>query len=867
MTLLYRALLLLYPREFRARYATDILAAIDDRRRAARASGGPALVRFHLRALVDLLANAAGERLGRPGPAGSPAARSSRMMAIGQDVRFAVRMLRRRPALSFFSAATLALGIGSITAVASLVDAVLIRPLPYPRPSEIVAIGGVVDSQPTGISYENLRDIGDGTTSITANSPFIAQSVNLTGVAEPDRLRGGFVTSGFFAVVGVPPAIGRHFGPDVDRPGAAREAVLTDQAWRTRFGGRDMVGESIQLNNAPFTVVGIMPPGFAFPIDEIEVFLPFWTTTAGLARDNHNYFGVARLAAGTSLVAANAEAAAVAAVLERTYPGVNRGRSAAVRPLQDVLTGDLATPLRLLATMVVLMLLAAAANVAGLQLGDSAARGREIAVRSALGAGRLRMLRQLLFESIARAGIGAVAGIGAAAAFIGSLVANAPAGVYGLEYARLGWIPVIVAAVTTLAAGIAAGLPAALQWTSDRGLTGHAGTRVTADPRVSRTRTVLVVCQVAVAAVLLVAAGLTMRSFERLTSVDTGFDASNLLTMEYRLPRNKYASPLAQSQFHHQVVERVEAVPGVAVAASVRALPFSGNGNASTYRLVSGGEARTASINAVSSRYFEALRIPLLAGRGFTASEGEAPVVVVSRALTQRAWPGVDPIGRDVHFDEVGITARVVGVVGDVRHQDLADADEGTIYTHHAQNPSVFNTLVVRTAGPPMALADTVRRAVWSIDPDQPVWKIRTLESLVARSTAARLFLLQLVLFFGISVAALSLLGLYGVVASSVAQRTREIGVRMALGAPRTRVLRLVLWAGLRPGLIGLAVGLAGAAAGAQVLRGVLFGITPRDPVTFAGVTFLLLLATLAACWVPARRALRLDPVHALRGD
>jgi predicted permease len=336
--------------------------------------------------------------------------------------------------------------------------------------------------------------------------------------------------------------------------------------------------------------------------------------------------------------------------------------------------------------------------------------------------------------------------------------------------------------------------------------------------------------------------------------------------MEYRLPRNKYATPVAQSQFHQQVVDRVEAVPGVAVAASVRALPFSGNGNSSTYRLVGGGEARSASINAVSSRYFEALRIPLLAGRGFTASEAGTPVVV-SRALAQQAWPGLDPIGRHVHFDEVGITATVIGVVGDVRHQDLTDADEGTIYTHHEQNASVFNTLVVRTSGPPMALADTVRRAVWSIDPDQPVWKIRTLESLVARSTAPRLFLLQLVLFFGISVAALSLLGLYGVVASSIAQRTREIGVRVALGAPRTRVLRLVLWAGLRPGLIGLAVGLAGAAAGAQLLRGVLFGITPRDPVTFAGVTFLLLLATLAACWVPARRALRLDPVHALRGD
>ena len=868
MTSIYRALLRLYPHAFRTRYAADVLRAIDDRRAAAAAAGLLALARFHAGASLDLLTNAVGERLGRPGAAAHRAPRASRVVAFTQDAKFAARMLWRRPALSFFSAATLALGIAAIAAVVSLIDAVLIQPLPFPRPAEIVSIGGVVEGRPAGLSYENLRDAVDATRALSSSSPFFAQSVNLTGVAEPDRLRGGFVTSGFFDVVGVPPAVGRTFDAGADPPGGERVAVLTDQAWHVRFGGRDIVGQAIHLNNAPFTVIGIMPPDFDFPIDEVEVFLPFWTTSAGTARDNHNYFAVARLAPGATLEEANAEAAAVAANLERAYPETNRGRGLSVRPLKDALTGDMAAPLRLLAAMMLLMLLAAAANVAGLQLGDSAARGREIAVRAALGAGRFRIVRQLLLESLARTAVGAAAGIAAATAFVSVLAANAPPGVYGIEQSRIGPLTIAIVAIIALCAGIAAGLPSALQWTGDRGLArSGSGTRATPDARVSRLRTALVVCQVAVAAILLVAAGLTARSFSRLAAVDTGFDDSNLLTMEYRLPPNKYPSMPAQAQFHREVVERISAIPGVTVAASVRALPFSGNGNSSSYRLAAGGEPRTATINTISPGYFEALRIPLLAGRGFAPSEGGTPVVVVSRSLASRAWPGEGAIGRELYFDEAGIVARVIGVVGDVRHRDLTDADQGTVYTHQDQNAAVFNTLVVRTAGPPMALADAVRRTVWSVDPDQPVWKIRTLESLVTRSTATRLFLSQLVVFFGLSVAALSLLGLYGVVATTVAQRTREIGVRMALGAPRAGVLRLVLWAGLRPGLIGMVVGLGAAAAGAQVLRGVLFGITPREPVTFAAVAAALMVAALAACWVPARRALTLDPVHALRAD
>jgi putative ABC transport system permease protein len=870
MTAVYRLLLRLCPPPFRARYATDILRALDDRRAAAAAAGRGSLVLFHLRAIADLLVTAAGERLGRPGPAGSRGPRHHlTLSAVAQDARFGLRMLRRRPALSFFSAATLALGIAAITTIASLIDAVLIQPLPFPRPSEIVAVGGVVEGRPAGISYENLRDIKARAMGLRALSPFFAQSVNLTGVAEPDRLRGGFVTSDFFDVVAITPALGRVFDRRVDHPGTDRVAVLADAAWRGRFGARpDILGQTIHLNNAPFTVVGVLAPGFRFPIDEVEVWLPFWTTTTQTDRGSHNYIAVGRVTADVTVQQASEEVAAIAATLERAYPELNRGRSARVRSFKDALVGEIAPLLQLLATMVGILLLVAAANVAGLQLGDTALRRREIAVRAALGAGRLRIARQIIFESVTRAAVGVVFGLLAARAAIGLLVANAPAGAYGIENAGLSLRVVLVSALVAGLAGIAAGLPAAFRWTTAGTLAGTgAGGRTTGDAATSRLRTGLVVCQVAFASLLLVAAGLTSRSVAQLRAVEAGFDASNVLTMEYRLPRNKYQSTSAQAEFHRQVLERVGAIPGVSAAAAVRALPFSGNGNTVSYSLAAQGEPRQATFNAVSPRYFDAMRIPVLAGRAFQRTEGQEPVVLVSRALARREWPGVNPIGRRVYFDEFNIVATVIGVVGDVRHRELAQADEGTIYTHQDQNPSVFNTLVVRTSGSPMALADAVRRAVWAVDSDQPVWKIRTLGSLVDGSTVTRRFLSEVVVFFGVSVAALALLGLYGVVASAVTQRTREIGVRVALGAPRDRVLALVLWTGVRPGLVGLILGLAGAIGATQLLRTVLFGIGPRDPFTFAAVAGLMLSAVLAACWVPARRALAVDPVNALRQE
>ena len=864
---LYRLLLLLYPRAFRDRYGAGMLQAFADSRRAAHAAGVGALARLYASSVRDVVLNACAERAGWPGlRVTSDQGPNGYTTALIQDVRFAFRMLWRRPAMAFFSIATLALGLGAVTAVGSLAHAVLLHPLPFPEPDRLVSVRGLVQAGPVGLSFENMRDLRERSHTLAALTPFFAQSVNLTGVAEPDRVRGAFVTSDFFLVVATDPQLGRVFGREADAPGSERVVVLTDGLWRRRFDARaDVLGTRITLNNAAFTVIGVLPVGFTFPIDAAEVFLPFWTAPTTTARDRHNYGSVGRLSPQSDIDQASAELATTAAHLAEEYPDANRGRSTLVEPLKQALSEDLTAPLAMLLVMVGLMLAAACANVAGLQLGATAARRREIAVRAALGAGRARIVRQLLIETVVRALAGTVVGVVAGHAALRFLVANAPEGIYGLEDASVRPIIILAAVGAALLTGIFAGLPPALQWTRQANLSpSDGGDRTAGDVRTSRLRRVLVVSQLALAAMLLVAAGLTARSFVRLLNVEPGFEPGQLLTMEYRLPGNKYVSGGAQASFHKEVIARVRTIPGVVDAAGVRALPFSGNGSVETFKVPEHREPLSAGFNTVSDRYFDAMKIPLLAGRTFAPTE-RAPVVVVSQSFAATTWPGQNPLGRQLIFENAGITAAVIGVVGDVRHRDLLDDGARTIYASHQQNPGVFNTLVVRTSVPPLSVADAVKRAVWDIDRDQPVWKIRTLDALVDRSLAARRFLLQLVMFFGISAAGLSVVGLYGVVAANVSQRTREIGVRIAFGATRGGLLRMILWQGAKLGALGIGAGLATSLLFVQVLQGFLYGIDAHDPVTFAATGTLLMLATLVASMLPARRATRVDATLSLR--
>lgn len=854
----YRMALRLYPAPFRRRFANDMTAAFEWRLRQARARGRLAVAWLTLATAADLLHNAAAERFVR-----RPALRG-----VMQDLGLSVRRMARRPADAIVTIVTFAIGIGAVATIFAIVHAVLLSPLKFPEPDQLVSVRGSIAGRESGVSYENAIDLAAGMRTIAALSPFAAQSVNLTGVAEPDRLRGGFVTSEFFGVVATPPALGRAFTPADDAAGAEPVAVLSHGAWQRRFGGAPgILSARLTLNNVVFSVVGVMPASFDFPIDEVEVWLPIRRFTGSTSREFHNFFVVARLADGTSLTDAGAEAAAMAADLERRYPA-NREIALRVEPLHETLTSDSRAPLGLLMGLVIVMLVAASLNVAGIRLGATLSRRREIATRAALGASRARLMTQLAGESMAAGAVGSLAGLALAAGAIALITRTSGIGVTGLEHASINLTVAAVSIAAGLLAGLFAGLLPAWQWSRlDQSAAFRDGVRTTG--RSTRLRSALVVAQVAVALVMLAAAGLLVRSYARLTSTEPGFAAADVLTLEYRLPRNKYGSPAAQAAFHAAVLDRVRAVPGVLDAASVRALPFSGNGSSLEYRIAPGeAQARGAAFNTVSDRYFETMGIRIERGRAFDrrdAQAGAARAVVVSAALAQQAWPGNDPVGKQIYFTQPAMSATVVGVAADVRHAALSDARLEAIYALTEQNPGIFMTLAVKTAGAPLAFADAVRRAVWSVDADQPMWKIRTLASLVDASLARDRFLLRALLFFALSAVFLAMLATYGTVAQGVAERRREIGVRMALGARGASVLALVLRGTLVRCLIGVTAGLAVALAAAPALRAFLYGVEPADPITFGGSCLLLILASVFACWLPARRALHVNPIVALR--
>lgn len=855
-TRIYAAALKLYSTAFRRRFAAGMIQAFEWRMANARARGRLAVAALAAATAADVTLNAAGERLGH----------LRALRGFAADMRVSVRRMIRQPGESLVTIATLAVGIGSVTAIFGIVHAVLLSALPFPESDRVVAVLGSFSGRPSGVSLANAQDLDRSLRTFEALTPFSAQSVNLTGIAEPDRIRGGFVTSGFFGVVAMPPALGRALRPEDDVQGAAPVAVLSHEAWQRRFGGAgDVLSRRLTLNNVTYSVVGVMPRGFAFPVDAIEIWLPVRAYTGSATRDAHNFLVVGRLQRGVTLAEAQAEATSAAGDLSRMYPG-NEGLAIALQPLQETLTTGSRAPLGLLFAMVTLMLVAACVNVAGLKVGATISRSREIATRAALGAGRLRLAAQMIGESVIAGSIGALAGVAVAAAALQVIVRTSALGVYGFERASINGTVLLFAVGAGLLAGALSGLLPALHWSR---LTAASpfrdGTRVTG--AAGGLRSLLVVAQIALAVVTLAAAGLLMRSYARLASVDPGFNSERVLSLEYRLPRNKYGDPAAQAAFHAQVLEKVRAVPGVVDAASVRALPFSGNGGTAGYRLgPADRETRRTGINTVSDRYFDTLGIPIVRGRALDARDraGSPPAIVVSASFARRNWPDGDPLGKQVYFD-VGIVATIVGVAGDVRHSALDDRSLDAIYTVNAQNPGIFMTLAVKTEGHPLAVADAVRAAVWAVDPEQPMWKIRSLGSLVDASLGRERFLLRVLAFFAVSATILALLATYGSVVQSVSRRRREIGVRLALGARPASVLALVMRGALRLCGAGILIGAAAALAIAPGLRAFLYGIGPADPATFGSACLLLFIASVAACWVPARRALAVDPVVALR--
>ncbi len=800
------------------------------------------------------------------------------METFWQDVKYGIRMLRQKPAFTLVAVLTLALGIGANTAIFSVVNAVLFHTLPFPNSEQIVmAYARTSDQLRDFVSYPDFQDWRRQSKSFSVMGGWVAQSVNWTGTEQPTRVIGAFVSADFLPMLGVQPAQGRGFRPGDTEPGAADNVVLLAHSfWQNQLGADPAVlGKPFTFNGEVFTVAGVLPQEFHFAWGDADVWLPlhkYPNFTLDRLKNSSAVFG--RLKPGVRLEQAQAEMDTIASRLAQQYPASNAGRGILLARFQDEVVDDMKPMLFVLLGAVGLVLLIACANVANLLLVRATVRQKEFALRAALGAGRVRIAQQLLTETILLWLMGGALGLLVGRWGMDALAAVRPGELPpGIFVTMDGSVLAFAVGVTALT-GILFGLAPALHFSRPdvNEALKEGGRTIGASGGHGRLRAALMVVQVAVALLLLVGSGLLLKSFARVLHVNPGFEKEKLLTMEYRVPRNKYPEPRQQWAFHHEVVERVRALPGVRSAAVVMALPFSGNGGSTNFVLLDrpapeAGKEPRAQMNRAHPETFRTLGIPLLRGRGVTEQDHAQapPVVVINQHMARQYWPQEDPLGKQVKFLPGGEIASIVGVVGDIKQYSLEDQSIAQIWTVYAQNPHIFATLAVRTAGDPMAMADVVRSAVWSVDKDQPVWKVRTMESLLDRAVGQRRFVLQLLGAYSVVALLLAAIGIYGVIAYSFSMRTHEIGIRLALGAQAGDVLGLVLCQGLRLTLIGVAAGLLAALGLTRWMETMLFGVKATDPLTYSGVGVLLTAVSLIACWLPARRATKVDPMVALR--
>ncbi|HEV2860568.1 MAG TPA: ABC transporter permease [Pyrinomonadaceae bacterium] len=798
------------------------------------------------------------------------------METLLQDVRFGVRVLARHKGFTAVAVLTLALGIGANTAIFSVVNAVLLRPLPYKDPERLVMLWEN-DTQEGNdrnpVAPANFVDWQKQTGTCDAlafyNQP---AGVNVTGGgSEPERVVGAGVSPNIFSVLGVQPARGRTFS---DSEAAAHEVIISHGFWQRRFGGDpEVVGRQMTLDAEILDVVGVMPPEFQLP-EETELWWANMDGSLATMRVRHFLRVVGRLKPGVPVEQARADFDTIARRLAEQYPETNTGYGVNVITLRDQFVGGVRPALLLLLGAVGFVLLIACANVANLMLARSAARQKEMAVRAALGAGRLRLVRQLLTESLLLAAAGGAAGL--LFAYWGSDLLTA-LGASGLPRgARVGVDGRVLAFtfMMTLLTGLAFGFVPA--WAGakagvhgilkedGRGATGRrAGRRL------------LVVTEIACALMLLIGAGLLIKSFVRLQAVEPGFDPSGVVTMQFSLPDARYSEPPQVAAFYARLVEHARTVPGVRAAGAVSRLPLAGDrstmGLTVEGRPAVSGQYEEVHFRAVTPDYFRALGVPLRAGRELGERDGaEAPpVVLVNETTARKYWPGADPVGRRVKLGPgaQGPWVTVVGVVGDVRNFGLESEAKPEVYVPHRQSPQSRMRLVLRTDGDPLSLVPAVRSAVRSLDAELPFSQVATMEELLARSVAQRRLSTLLLGVFAGTALLLAAIGIYGVMAYSVTQRTREIGIRMALGARRGDVVRMVLRQGMALALAGVACGLGGGLVAARLMRGLLYGVSAVDPLTFVGMAGVLTCVALLACYVPARRATKIDPLVALRAE
>jgi putative ABC transport system permease protein len=815
------------------------------------------------------------------------------MAILGTDVKYGIRMLTRSPGFAVVAVLTLALGIGANTAIFSVVDAVLLRPLPYRQADRLLMVwekppkrAGEAARDKNVVSPANFLVWRDENTVFEQLGAFVEQPSNLTGEGEPERIAVQYATPNLFPLLGVNPMLGRAFTSEEGQEGHNRVAILSYGLWQRRFGGnRDVIGKTVRLDGEPFTIVGVMPRGFQLFVKsgalvdqppQLWVPLPF----PAAARQPHGRYlrAVGRLKPGVTLAAAQTQMSGIARSLAQKFPDFDTGWGVNLVPLHEELTGALRPALLVLFAAVGLVLLIACANVANLMLARAAAREREIAIRTALGAGRGRLFRQLLTESVLVAAAGGVLGVLLAYWGTGALAALSPKGLLDVGTIRLNGMVLAFTGGLSLLTGVVFGLAPALGTTRvELQESLKEGGRGTTEGRSRhRARNLFVVAEMALALVLVAGAGLLIRSLTMLERVNPGFRADHLLTTQLLLPRSKAGNDATRIAFFQQLQQRIAALPGVRGVSGDVFLPFTGIAAGTDFTIVGRpapprGQEWVTSVHVVLGNYFRTMEIPLLRGRTFSQAEETEMrhVVVINDTLARRYFPNEDPLGRQivVFMKEQNVPTTIIGVVGDVHQQGLDQAPRPTVYWPHPELAYPVMTLAVRSAGDPLSLVPPTRSQVASLDPDLPLAEVRTMDQWLGDSVGrARFSAALLGLFAGLALA-LAAVGIYSVMAYAVTERTHEIGVRMALGANRATVLRMVLGRGALLALAGVALGLAGALGLTRTLESLLYEVKPGDPLTFAAGAGLLVVVALLACYIPAWRATRVDPVVALRQE
>ncbi|MGO4885941.1 MAG: ABC transporter permease [Bryobacteraceae bacterium] len=803
------------------------------------------------------------------------------------DIRYAFRTLLRERAFASMAVLSLAVGIGANTAIFSVVNGVLLRPLPYQDPQRLFAIREVlpklVHLYPTfPVNFNHYYDWRQRSTTLESIALVRSSAPTLTGVGEPQALDGALVTASVFRVLEVTPQLGRGFLDEEDPEGHDQVAVISDSLWRRRFSADpSMVGRKIVLNGKPHVVVGVLPRGFQFPAHndlwvrsgigiQPDVLQPIGYSKDDLEEINgdYNWSAIARLRPGVTEQKALAELNVIEAAIASRIPD-KMDLQARMTPLRDDLVGQSRTGLLVLLGAVGAVLLILCVNLANLSLARAAGRARESAIRTALGAGRARLVRQTLTESLLLSVIGGLLGIALAAAGVQLLLRTAPAGLPRLSEVTVDGRVLGFALLVSLATGIAFGILPALRSAGahPQEALKSGGYTTTEGRRGMRVRGVLVAVEAGLSAVLLITAGLLMGSFIRLMHVDKGFDIERVLAVRVAMPPARYTEDAQQAAFFNRLLEKARTLPGVISASLVSALPLQGE----TWIDLAApeGDQRPlferpmVNVRFVSPDYFKTLRIPFREGRTFDDSQRNRKVVILSQGTARRLWPKQDPMGRRMLHNET--LEEVVGVTADIRGTDLDKAPVMTIYVPYWQRPRLSSALLLRTAMDPRGVEAGVREVIHQVDADVPVPEMQTLSEVMSDSVAERRFQMTLAVLFAAAALALAGFGIYGVVSYSVACRRTEMGIRMALGAGAGGLQRMVLWQGIRPVVAGLAAGVVGALAAGRILSGLLFQTSARDPVTIGGVALVLLGVSAAAALIPARRATRFDPMKALR--